>query len=111
VDALAPLAGENPRAQKRLRNLFRFLHPAPDATPGLATALALFLAADIGATPSDRQALEQALSANQDIFAPKGSAVLQDTLAKVAAIGGPISRDEAWRAATLARHVAMELFA
>lgn len=106
VGALAPLAGDNPRAQKRLRNQFRFLRPAPGAPSGLTAALALFLAADVGASPADRQALQRALIENGD-FAPRGSAALHEALANATAIDGPISREDARRAAALARQVSV----
>ncbi len=105
VDALAPLAGGSPRLQKRLRNLFRFLRPAAAAPVGLKAALALFLAADLGASPEDRRSLDGALAAADADFAPKNSPLLQETLAYLKSIEGPIDRDTARRAASLARHV------
>jgi hypothetical protein len=105
--AMAPLLGSSPRAQKRLRNLFRFLKPTSDKTSGLTAALALFIAADIGAAPADRTALERALT-DLGEFAPRGSSALQESLACATAIGAPIGREEARRAAALVRHVAIE---
>jgi hypothetical protein len=109
IGALAPLAGDSPRAQKRLRNLFRFLRPATGAPSGFVAALALFVAAETGATAEDRLALERALSDGAGDFAPHGSSALRDALADAVAIDGPISREDARRAAELARHVAAEL--
>ena len=105
--AMAPLAGANPRAQKRLRNLFRFLRPPPDAPAGLAAALALFVAAEIGGGAEDRAALAQALGAEQGAFAPAGSPALREAFANATAIGGPIGLEDARRAAALARHVSI----
>lgn len=106
--ALAPLAGDSPRAQKRLRNLLRFLRPGPDAHSGVTAALALLIAAEIGASPADREVLARALADASAGFAPQGSAILQEALANAAAVDGPISRDDARRAAALARHVMVE---
>ncbi|HUO54884.1 MAG TPA: hypothetical protein VMU18_09095 [Rhodoblastus sp.] len=107
TEALAPLTGGNPRAQKRLRNLFRFLRPAPGAPAGFAAALALFIAAEIGASTADAQALERALAEPSGPFAPQGSRALQEALASLAALDGPISLVEARRAATLARQISL----
>ncbi len=103
--AMAPLAGSNPRAEKRLRNLFRFLRPAPGAPAGLTAALALFIAADIGGAAEDRAALARALGAEHGAFAPAGSPALREASANATAIGGPISLADAKRAAALARRV------
>ncbi len=108
IDALAPLAGGSPRLQKRLRNLFRFLRPAPGAPVGLKAALALFLAADLGASSEDRRSLNDALVAADADFAPKNSPLLQETVAYLKSVEGPIDRDTARRAASLARHVRLE---
>ncbi len=107
IDALSPLAGGSPRLQKRLRNLFRFLRPAPGAPIGLKAALALFLAADLGASPEDRRSLDGALVAADADFAPKNSPLLQETVAYLKSVEGPIDRDTARRAASLARHVGL----
>ncbi|WP_294538563.1 hypothetical protein [uncultured Rhodoblastus sp.] len=101
LETMAPVAGASPRMQKRLRNLFRFLRPAPDAPMGLKPALALLLAADLGASPDDRRCLIDALASEGIGFAPKNSRLLQQVLAST----GPIDRDTARRAAALARHV------
>lgn len=106
IEALAPLAGASPRLRKRLRNLFRFLRPAPDAPSGLTAALALLLAADLGASPDDRRGLAEALAADGAAFAPQGSALLREVFAGATATSGPISRDEARRAAALVRQLA-----
>ena len=103
---MAPLAGDVPRLQKRLRNLFRFLRPSEEAPAGLPAALALFLAAQLGASPEDRRSLNEALEGGGGSFAPFGSPVLKTALASVVAIGGPIDRAQAQQAAALARHVA-----
>ncbi len=105
--AMAPLAGANPRAQKRLRNLFRFLRPAPDAPSGLTAALALFVAAEIGGSVEDRAALTQALGADHDALAPAGSPGLREAFANAAAIDGPIGLEDAKRAVALARHISV----
>ncbi len=105
--ALAPLTGENPRAQKRLRNLLRFLRPGSGAPSGVTAALALFLAAEVGGSPDDRRGLNQALAENFGPFAPKGSAALEEAIANAAAIDGPMSLDDALRASALARHVSI----
>jgi hypothetical protein len=105
IAAVAPLAGEAPRVQKRLRNLFRFLRPAEDAPPGLMAALALFLAAQLGAAPEDWRGLNEALDGAGAGFSPFGSPVLNQALSRAAALGGPIDRARARQAAALARHV------
>jgi hypothetical protein len=105
--AMGPLAGANPRAQKRLRNLFRFLRPAPEAPVGLSAALALFIAAEIAGSVEDRAALTQALGADHGAFAPAGSPALRDAFANAAAIDGPIGLEDAIRAAALARHISV----
>ncbi len=105
--AMAPLLGANPRAQKRLRNLFRFLRPASGAPSGLAPALALFVAAEIGGSAEERAALAQALDGGRDAFAPAGSPALREAFVNAAAIGGPISLDDARRAAALARRISV----
>ncbi len=102
IDALAAFSGGSPRLQKRLRNLYRFLRPA-GASAGLKAALALLLAADLGASSGDRHALDGALAASATEFAPQGSPLLRDALASVTAIAGPIDRDEARVAAGLVR--------
>ena len=102
IDAVAPLAGEGPRLHKRLRNFFRFLRPAEDAPAGLTSALALFLAAQIGASSEDRRSLNEALEGAGASFAPFGSPVLKEALAAA----GPIDRAHARQAAALARYVA-----
>jgi hypothetical protein len=107
ASAVGPLAGDSPRAQKRLRNLLRFLRPSSEAGPGLASALALLLAADIGATPADREALLQALRESGDGFAPKGSVSLQHALATAASVAGTITIEDARQAAALARQVSV----
>jgi hypothetical protein len=101
LETAAPVAGSSPRLQKRLRNLFRFLRPAPGAPAGLKPALALFLAADLGATPDDRRSLIDALASDAPGFSPKNARLLQQILASA----GPIDRETARRAAALARHV------
>jgi hypothetical protein len=101
LGALTPLAGDGPRLQKRLRNLFRFLRPAEDAPAGLSAALALFLAAQLGASADDRRSLNEALDGGGAGFAPFGSPVLKEALAAA----GPIDRAQARQAAALARHV------
>jgi hypothetical protein len=105
IAAMAPLAGEGPRVQKRLRNLFRFLRPAEDAPSGLLAALALFLAAQLGAAPEDWRSLNEALDGAGAGFAPFGSPLLNEALARAVAIAGPIDRAQARQAAALARHV------
>jgi hypothetical protein len=107
ASALAPLAGDSPRAQKRLRNLLRFLRPGPEAGAGVTAALALFLAADIGGSAQDREALAGALKDDFGGFAPKGSPMLHEALAQAAAIDGPIGAEAARRGAALARCVAV----
>ncbi len=67
----------------------------------------MLLAADIGATPGDREALQQALRENGGGFAPKGSASLQQALANAASVAGPITIEDARRAAALARQVSV----
>lgn len=101
LDAVAPVAGSSPRLQKRLRNLFRFLHPAPGGPAGFQPALALLLAADLGGSPDDRRSLIEALAADATGFTPKGSRLLQEFLASA----GPIDGETARLAAALARHV------
>ena len=91
--------------QKRLRNLFRFLRPAEDAPSGLLAALTLFLAAQLGAAPEDWRSLNEALEAPGAGFAPFGSPVLNEVLSRAVALGGPIDRVQARKAAALARHV------
>ncbi len=103
IGAVTPLAGDGPRLQKRLRNLFRFLRPAEDAPAGLSAALALFLAAQLGASADDRRSLNEALDGGGAGFAPFGSPVLKEALAAA----GPIDRAQARQAAALARHVAI----
>lgn len=103
IGAVTPLAGDGPRLQKRLRNLFRFLRPAEDAPAGLSSALALFLAAQLGASTDDRRSLNEALDGGGAGFAPFGSPVLKEALAAA----GPIDRAQARQAAALARHVAI----
>jgi hypothetical protein len=105
LDAVAPVAGGSPRLQKRLRNLFRFLRPAPGGPAGFKPALALILAADLGASPDDRRSLIDALASEAPGFAPKDSRLIQQSLANA----GPIDRDTARRAAALARHVTTEI--
>jgi hypothetical protein len=105
IGAMAPLAGDNPRMQKRLRNLFRFLRPAVDAPTGLQAALALFLAAQLGASPEDRRSLNDALAGDGLNFAPIGSPTLHEALTNAQMIEGLIGKTEARLAATLARHV------
>ncbi len=103
IEALAPLAHGSPRLQKRLRNLFRFLRPAPGGPSGLTAALALLLAAGLGASPDDRRGLDEALAADGADFSPQGSALLREAFARTISIAGPISHDEARRAAGLVR--------
>ncbi|MGO8740322.1 hypothetical protein [Rhodoblastus sp.] len=105
--AMAPLAGANPRAGKRLRNLFRFLRPAPDAPAGLTAALALFVAAEIGGSAEDRAALARALGPENHTFAPAGSPALREAFANASAIDGPIGLEDAKRAAALARRISV----
>ena len=105
LGAVAPLAGDGPRLQKRLRNLFRFLGPAEDAPAGLPAALALFLAAQLGASPEDRRSLNDALGGDGPGFAPFGSAALKEAMAGAVSLAGPIDRAQARQAAALARHV------
>ncbi|MCI4680871.1 hypothetical protein K9U33_19890, partial [Rhodoblastus acidophilus] len=106
--AMTPLAGDNPRAQKRLRNLFRFLRPAPGAPSGLIAALALFVAAEVGGSAGDRQALARALGPEHKDFSPAGSPALQESFSNAAAIDGPIGLQDARRAAALARRIAVD---
>ncbi len=106
IGAMAPLTGDGPRTQKRLRNLFRFLRPAPEAPKGLQAALALFLAAQLGASPEDRRSLNDALAGDGENFAPIGSATLHEALTNASVIEGLIGKAEARQAAALARHVA-----
>lgn len=103
--AAAPLAGDGPRLQKRLRNLFRFLRPAEDAPSSLLAALTLFLAAQLGAAPEDWRSLNEALEGAGAAFSPVGSPVLNEVLSRAVALGGPIDRVQARKAAALARHV------
>ena len=105
LGAVAPLAGDGPRLQKRLRNFFRFLGPAEDAPAGLPAALALFLAAQLGASPEDRRSLNDALGGDGASFAPFGSAALKEALAGAVSLAGPIDRAQARQAAALARHM------
>lgn len=115
IAAVAPLAGPNPRAQKKWRNFYRFLRPAAaeagNAVPAGAVeaALALLLAAEAGALPEDREALRHALAAPFGDFMPKGaatgSAALQHALNEIFAAIGPIRPDDARRAAALARQL------
>ena len=104
IGAMAPLTGDGPRVQKRLRNLFRFLRPAPDAPTGMQAALALFLAAQLGASPEDRRSLNDALASEGASFAPIGSSTLHEALANASVIEGLIGKTEARQAAALARH-------
>ena len=106
IGAMAPLTGDGPRTQKRLRNLFRFLRPAPEAPKGLQAALALFLAAQLGASPEDRRSLNDALAGDGESFAPIGSAPFHEALTNASVIEGLIGKTEARQAAALARHVA-----
>jgi hypothetical protein len=101
LDTVAPVAGDSPRLRKRLRNLFRFLRPAPGGPAGFNPALALILAADLGASPDDRRSLIDALASETNGFAPKDSRLIQQSLVSA----GPIDRETARRAAALARHV------
>ena len=108
IGALAPLAGGSPRLEKRLRNLFRFLRPAPGAPSGFTAALALFLAADLGASPDDRLRLNATLTGAGADLSPRNTPLLEEALANVVAIDGPIDRETARQAARLARHVATD---
>jgi hypothetical protein len=105
LDACAPLAGAAPRVEKRLRNLYRFLRPAPAAPSGLKAALALLLAADLGATPDEIQGLGESLEGGGAGFAPKGSPRLQEAFARASALDGAIDGSAARQAADLARCV------
>ncbi len=105
LDACAPLVGGSPRAEKRLRNLYRFLRPAPAAPSGLKAALALLLAADLGATPGEVEGLSESLATGGAGFAPKGSPRLQEAFAKASALDGAIDGASARQAAGLARCV------
>jgi hypothetical protein len=107
IGAVAPLAGDGPRLQKRLRNLFRFLRPAEDAPAGAPAALALFLAVQLGGSPDDRRSLNDALESAGAGFAPFGSPVLKEALSGAVTLAGPIDRAQARQAAALARHVAI----
>jgi hypothetical protein len=107
IGAVAPLAGDGPRSQKRLRNLFRFLRPAEDAPAGPPAALALFLAVQLGGSPEDRRSLNDALESAGAGFAPFGSSVLKEALSGAVTLAGPIDRAQARQAAALARHVAI----
>jgi hypothetical protein len=107
IGAMAPLAGGSPRLEKRLRNLFRFLRPAPGAPSGLAAALALFLAADLGASPDDRRRLIATLTGTGAETSPKNAPPLDDALANIVAIEGPIDRETAKLAASLAHYLTL----
>lgn len=102
LGALAPLAGESPRAQKRLRNLNRFLRPAPEAPEGFAAALAFFLAANLGASEAERQALAAALRDGAGDFTLPQAPRLDVHLAMAREISGPIGLDAARQARSLA---------
>jgi len=105
LDACAPLVDGSPRAEKRLRNLYRFLRPGPAAPSGLKAALALILAADLGANPEDIQGLSESLETGGASMSPKGSPRLQEAFAKASALDGAIDGSSARLAADLAHCV------
>ncbi len=99
--ALAPLAGSTPRAQKRLRNFYAFLRPAPSAPAENFATLGFCLAAGLGADDSERAALDAALRGVG--FAPDKAPRLTEFLNTAQAIFAPVSLEALRRTAALTR--------
>jgi hypothetical protein len=96
--ALTPLAGNTPRAKKRLRNAYAFLRPEGE----LAVAVAFCLAVALGDDPAERKALQSLLTgANIDIDVA-GAPRLAEFMAMAQEIGGPIDFATLRRASELA---------
>ncbi|PPQ40051.1 hypothetical protein SAMN06265338_101525 [Rhodoblastus acidophilus] len=91
LDALTPVAGDTPRAKKRLRNFYLFLRPAPGGEADLGPALALCLAQKIGGHHEALHAASQGLGPHR-----------AETFAMAQQIAGPISSAALKRAAALA---------
>jgi hypothetical protein len=95
LGAMAPLAGNSPRAKKRLRNFYAFLRPSE---PALVPAVACCLAVELGGDPTERAALATALRGESATQTPR----LGEALATARAIAGPITPEVFRRAAALA---------
>ncbi len=104
VAALAPFAGEGPRATKSFVNAYRVARADPalrGAEPPVFTALALALAVAAHGTPDAWSALEEA-SEGQAV--PHDAGLLRDAVAAArAASGVPVELGQARRALDVAR--------
>lgn len=102
VAALAPFAGETPRAVKRFVNLYRIARADPrlaDAPLPVFTGLAIALALDAHGFPDDLTALEQASHGE----APGHSTLLRRAVAAAReASGEPVELGQAQRALDVA---------
>jgi hypothetical protein len=109
LGALAPLAGNTPRAKKRLRNFYSFLRPAqgqglPAQGADLGPALAFCLAMKLGGDKAEREALQAVLNGTQiqATLTPR----LAEFLTAAREIGGPIGVAALRRASALAEALA-----
>ena len=105
--SLEPLAGDTPRARKRLRNLYRFLRPPFDAPDDLAPALAFMLAVDLGATPSELRAMAGAARNGDDQLHLPETPRLNEYVNLARGICGPIKTATALWAVQLASVVSL----
>jgi KAP family P-loop domain len=104
VAALAPFAGESPRAVKQFVNVYRVARADPrlrDAAPSVFTALALGLALDSYGFPDDLAALQSAAAGD----GPRDSDMLQQALAAArTASGEAVDLGQARQGLAVARH-------